>query len=133
MAKVKVGCKLPHGLTMELGLNIDKFSNISKSDNYQRVTLAGTNQNLIQGAPATRVQAPGITLVEENYIDEWLKKNRNLSFVKAGMIYKIANEAEGQAIALDLASQTTGFEPLDPTKAPKDISKDIDAGGGGRA
>lgn len=134
MALIKVGCKLPHGLILELGYRLEKISgNIIKDDTYRRIVLNGTNSNLIQGAPAQRVQAPGITFVDESDFDAWMKKNNALGFVKAGMIYKIASEAEGQAIALDLGSQKTGFEPLDSKAMPKGVSVETDAGGGGSA
>lgn len=120
MANVKVGCKLPHGLTIEMGYTIDKDSNYTRKPSYRRHTLNGTNSNLIKGAPASANQAPGVTLVDESLIVEWLKHNAGLGFVKNGMVYIIKNDAEGAAIALDQAKMTTGFEPLDPTKAPKD-------------
>lgn len=122
MTMVKVGCKLPHGLICELGIKLDGF-NVIRTSVYKRVTLNGTNTNLIKGAPASVNQAPGITMVDEEFITTWLKDNKNLGFVKAKMIYIIANDAEGAAIAIDQGKLKTGFEPLDPSKAPKDIAK----------
>lgn len=120
MANVKVGCKLPHGLTLELGYSIDKDSNVTRVQEYRRYTLNGTNSNLIKGAPASRESTPGITLVDETFMKAWLEKNKGLGFVKAGYVYIIKNDAEGEAIKLDQKKMLTGFEPLDPTKVPKD-------------
>jgi hypothetical protein len=123
MANVKVGCKLPHGLTIEMGYTIDKDSNYTRKSAYRRATLNGTNSNLVKGAFATANQAPGVTLVDESLIVEWLKQNAGIGFVKAGMVYIIKNDAEGAAISLDLSKMKTGFEPLDPSKLPKDLEK----------
>jgi hypothetical protein len=121
MSTVKVGCTLPHGLIAELGYKIDpKTAQVTRQSTYQRVRLNGTNSNLIKGAAATAQQAPGITIVDEGFITEWLKANKNLGFVKGKMIYIIASDAEGAAIAIDKKSQKTGFEPLDPSKVPVD-------------
>lgn len=120
MANVKVGCKLPHGLTLEMGFHIDRDSNVTREEGYRRYTLNGTNSNLVKGAPASRETLPGITLVDEAFMKAWLEKNKGLGFVKAGYVYIIKNDAEGEAIKLDQKKMTTGFEPLDPTKAPKD-------------
>lgn len=123
MALVKVGCKLPHGLVIELGYTIGdgkgKGIDIVKGDNYRAVRLNGTNSNLVAGAAATAHQAPGITMVEEAVIKEWLERNKKLGFVKTQMIYIIANDAEGAAIAIDQSKMKTGFEPLTKKDEPK--------------
>lgn len=137
MAKVKVGCKLPHGIILELGYTVDKDSNLTYGETYTRVRLNGTNSNLVKGGLATREQPPGITLVEESVIGPWLEKNKRLGFVKSKLIYLIKNDAEGAAIAIDQSRMKTGFEPLKQSDVPLDsdgkpmIEKDPEAGSKG--
>lgn len=126
MALVKVGCKLPHGINCEMGYSVVRKDNgkeitdYSKSDAYRSVVLNGQNSNLIAGAPATRNQRPGYTMVDEEFIKAWLKKNEKLGFVKAGMIWIVAaDDASAKAQEIDSASKKTGFEPLSAKDVPK--------------
>lgn len=123
MAKVKVGCLLQHGIVCERGIVIDDRGNVSRDSTYESVTLAGCNQHLAPGALATPNKQPGVTLVEEEFITDWLKRNAGLGFVKAGLVYIIRNEAEGKAIALDKSKLKTGFEPLDQNALPKALER----------
>ncbi len=102
-ATVTVGCKLPHGLHMDLG---DK-----------RVTINGTNSAAIIGGH-------GITEgVDADFFDAWMKKNKDLPFVQRGLIFASEKKADIKAQAVEKKDVKTGLERLDPKKAPKGIKK----------
>lgn len=98
---VTVGCKLPHGLIMELG--------------EKKITINGLNTSKIIGGH-------GITEnVDKAFFDAWMEKNKELSFVKGGFLFAHTKPVNTEAEAKDRAKNETGLEPLDPAKAPKGI------------
>lgn len=125
MPMVKVGCKLPHGVMCEMGVTVTRkesgkeITDVSYAENYVKVKLNGQNSNLVKGELAQRNIRPGYTMVDEEFIRAWLKKNEKLGFVKGGMIWIIKDEASGKAQELDSVKLKTGFEPLDAKDAPK--------------
>lgn len=77
--KVMVGCKLPHGLVLEVGL--DPKLGIP-SDKYRNAVLQGT-----LGARAGAKF--GSTLVPRDLWDAWLKKNAKLRYVVDKSVFVI--------------------------------------------
>jgi hypothetical protein len=108
-ASVHVGCKLPHGLVLELGKKGD--------DNYKVVTLKGANDSRIIGGY-------GITEVSKDFWEGWMKKTGcRLVPVKKGLIFVEGDLDRAQAHALDHASLKTGLEQIDTAKLPKGLAK----------
>lgn len=133
MSTHKVLCKLPHGVKIEMGLELDhEAGTFRRLPNYRALTLKGTNSNLVAlsskiGAVAERNIAPGVTDVtddELSFVEAWLAKNAKLSFVKAGTI-TIQKSADVKAASADLRKMDLGFEPLDPSQMPHGIEKAI--------
>ena len=87
-----VCCKLPHGITLELG---DK-----------KVTLNGVNRALVIGA------THGSTEVSNEFWEAWVAKNKEFPPYKSGAIFAGKNQSEAAAVAKDLAEVTTGLEPM---------------------
>lgn len=87
-----VCCKLPHGITLELG---DK-----------RVTLAGVNKALVIGA------THGTTEVNEEFWGAWVAQNKDFPPYKSGAIFAGKSQREAEAVAKDLVDVTTGLEPM---------------------
>ena len=101
--KVSVGCKLPHGLILEMG--------------DERVTVKGANDSTLIGGH-------GITEgVDKDFFDAWLDKNKGLDFVKKGLIFASEKATSVNAEAKEKQDETTGFEGLDPDALPKDLAK----------
>jgi hypothetical protein len=106
---VVVGCKLPNGLILEIGK--------PGEDKYARIQLRGANSSRVIGGC-------GLTDVPRDFITAWLKKNNKLSFVQQRLIFVGNDAAEASAVAVDRATQRTGFEPLNPKDAPKGVDVD---------
>jgi hypothetical protein len=99
---VTVGCKLPNGLICELGKPGD--------ENYTSVRLNGANSARVVGGY-------GITPhVSASFWNAWMKKNKGLSFVRAGLVFSHTDEASAADHAKDNAERRSGLEALDPMK-----------------
>ncbi len=117
-ATVVIGCKLPNGIILEVGK--------PGEENYQRVQLNGANRSQIAGGA-------GFTTISADFWAAWhdqphvakpKRKNRTLSFMRQGLIWAAPNVEEANAQAMDRIAQRTGFERLDPKKAPKGVEID---------
>lgn len=69
MVRVKIGCKLPHGPTIEVGEPGD--------DDYRYYQLDGCAG-----------KAPGFTLVPKDVWDIWKRANAKLRYVMDGSIFE---------------------------------------------
>ncbi len=100
---VVVGCKLPHGLHLDL--------------NGKRVTLAGLNSTEIIGGH-------GITHgVDKDFFDNWMVLNASHPAVKNEFIFAHEQAASVAAKANDHKKELTGFEGIDPNKPGKNIER----------
>lgn len=102
---VTVGCKLPHGLVLQL------------PNSKVRVTLNGANSNTIVGLDG-KVQRGtcGFTQVDEGFVNAWLKLYASTTMVSKGLVFVQKNQKDAQAKAAEVNDQKTGFEPVDPEK-----------------
>lgn len=105
MSQVTVGCKLPHGLVLEL-------PNVK-----HKVTLKGANSNTIVGLDG-KVQRGtcGFTQVDEQFIGQWLKLYKGTTMVQKELIFVQKTQKDAQAQATEQKDQKTGFEPVNPEK-----------------
>lgn len=75
MAKVKVYCNLPQGVTLELGT--------PGKDDYQYVQLLGT----VKAGPSAKTipnrkgEKFGLTIIDSDFWNSWLAKNSKLRYV----------------------------------------------------
>ena len=113
MPTVTVGCKLPHGLVLEI-------VEVGKSDGKEmlnpapvgkRVTLAGAN-SLHTGILMPATLQIAYTAVDADFWAAWLKKNSDLAFVKNGMVFAAEKPADAQAMGREHAKEKSGFEGL---------------------
>lgn len=97
---VSVGCKLPHGLHLDLKGN----------DGNIRVSLVGANASRIVGGY-------GITEnVSAEFMAQWLKKNAKHPAVVDSSIFIHSDARSTEAMAKERQSVVTGLEPIDPLK-----------------
>lgn len=80
MANITIGCKNPHGLVLELGVNVRTQM---PTDKYQCVVLNGKLKT--GSAKATF----GVTTVDEDFWKAWLKKNAKLRYVLDGSVFQV--------------------------------------------
>ena len=109
MSTVTVGCKLPHGLVLELA-------------NGSEIALNGTNVN----AKGRDFYVPpaeyGETEVDAALFEQWLKDHKDAPYVKNGFVFAAAKPADLKAKAKDGAKKT-GLEPMSQTAPGIDKSE----------
>lgn len=106
MATVTVGCKLPHGIHMDL--------------DGKRVTLNGSNSSNVIGGH-------GITEnVDKEFFDKWVAQRKDSPMVKNGLVFAHERSGNAQAEAKEKAKTKTGFEGLDQDKPAPGITVDKD-------
>lgn len=119
MAKVFVGCKLPNGLVMEL-IRLPEMKNsiipVGRTEDDTVVELNGANSAMIARVnPADA--AYGVTEVDEAFAKRWFEVNKNLKFVKEGLVFMVGTEAAFKGESRDRRGERTGMEPLNPEGA----------------
>ena len=98
MAKiVVVGCKLPHGITIEHPM-----------DPTKTVELKGNNKSLIVGAEYATTE------VDADFFEQWAAVNKEFPAVKSGAIFVAKSSADVAAMAAEFKDRKTGFEAMDP-------------------
>lgn len=134
MASVKIGCKLPHGIWLEIIDCDPAMRNVSPQG--PRVFIRGANDSSVY-VRGTNPSSPVIawTHIDKAFWDKWLATadNKNFEFIKSGALFVAdENPKEAQARAKDHATVKTGFEPLDvgadgkfnDPRMPKSIAAD---------
>lgn len=110
---VFVGCKLPHGLYLDLR---DEQGNIiarHKLPGCSNFTLPNPNRKFM-GAPT--VHGDTLTEIPGAHWEAWLKKNKNHPAIRSGAIYAAANQADATARAKEHQGDNVGFDRLNPEK-----------------
>lgn len=92
---VVVGCKLPHGITIEHPMDPSK-----------KVELEGKNKALIVGADYATNEVDG------DFWEQWAAVNKEFPAVKSGAIFVAKSLTEAAAIAEEFKERPTGFEPM---------------------
>jgi hypothetical protein len=100
---VTVACKLPHGLQMRLK---DKV-----------ITLRGAN------APDA-ISGFGLTIVPEDFWNEWSKQYRALEPLAKNLIFAYQKGGDARAAAKEKADMKTGLEQLDPNSIVAGVKPD---------
>jgi hypothetical protein len=138
MDLITIGCKLPHGIWLEVGIeHVEGVWGASiRGPKYARVLLNGTHAEFQKKAPtiqpvATLNPEPGLTQIPKQVWDDWIapptKSSRGgMGYAhparKNNLIFVVPDEkAEATAVLQAVESLRTGFEPIDPNNLPKDI------------
>lgn len=119
---VIVGCKLKHGIWLEVGY--DPVTGI-RGEKYQRVKINGANQMLKPGDLHTADGVGLTTGVSKDLWDEWLKTHRNLPYVVNGLLFASPEMKSAKAEATEIETEKTGMEPLRPTDDKRIKEKDV--------
>lgn len=132
-ATVTVACKLPHGLLLEV-VNPSVFDNIHPQNGVvarppgERVRINGCARPV--GVPLSEDAAQvvgGFALtpgVPAAFWEAWLSQNKEVPFVKAGLIF--AHDKAGSVVseAKEKKAARSGFEGMDPDKPAPGIVRD---------
>lgn len=125
---VFVACKLPHGLWLEIledppqppaGHSIHQLANFRMSARRvgEPIKLNGSKTMMPGGPHARFAVAQGqhlyaITRVPKDFWERWFKANRDLEFVKRGLVFALEDKNDAIAKAKEGATVTTGIEAV---------------------
>lgn len=99
---VTIGCKLPHGLHMDVG--------------DQRVTINGLNTTEIVGGH-------GLTFgVPKALWEQWKRDHKDAEFVKRGLVFAQGKTDSAIAEAKEKKDNRSGFEGIDPNNPGKGVN-----------
>ena len=120
-----IGCKLPHGLVMELPPNPNKDDFMKPRAHGHRVTLNGAASLYNQRQKkAVSTFEYALTPVEKSFAEEWFKRNSDRDFIKNGFVFIADKQDRAEGIAKERRDLATGLEPLNgdtsSTGAPVD-------------
>jgi len=96
---VTVGCKLAHGIHMDLH---------PKGQPRKRFTLKGNNSARVIGGFGITENVP------KDHFDEWLRIHKNLPAVVDGLIFAMSQTASVEAKAREMAELRHGAERINP-------------------
>lgn len=132
MPNVVVACKLPAGLVMEIvepGKDDQGKVGTLPAPVGRRVTLNGANsvprrRNALGEYPMMTVYPYGLTVVDQSFWEEWLKRHKDFPFIKDGLVFVAPNQDKAIAMAKErVQSVSTGLEPLKPSQDGKSGDK----------
>lgn len=108
-----VGCKLPHGLKLEL----------FKEDGTvaEAYTINGNNASRIVGGYGLTGGIP------RDFMDEWLKRNEKHAAVRNQSIFIHTDTKSAEAAAKERREVRTGIEAIDPVANAKQHKLDVDS------
>lgn len=133
METVTIGCRLPNGLTLEVGYKVSHersggapFARYVKGKDYATFTLKGTNQHLIirgpdgrpfATAPNQRNREPFINEnVPKDLWDRWVKEHQDSPLLASGQLFVVPKNDPNTVKAAGLDARAKGsaiFEPLE--------------------
>lgn len=97
-ATVFVGCKLPHGIRLEISANPFNF-----------VDINGLNRATIIGAEYATTE------VDAEFWVQWLAENKDFPVLTAGALFAANDLSSLAAKAREVSKEITGFEPMPQT------------------
>ena len=127
---VYVGCKLPHGLTLELFhddvATREAAQKAAETGNFStrlvplpkaKVTLKGANavrtDYSVRGL--SQPQFPfAVTEVSLDFWEQWLERHRDHPAITNGFIFIVDRERDAKAAAREREPEKTGLEPMRP-------------------
>jgi hypothetical protein len=123
MAEVLIGCKLPNGIILELmplPPTVVKDQQLYPAPAGKRVELKGANSLRTHRRQVSMAVHPyAVTRVDKAFWDEWFERNKELEFIRKGLVFVAQTERDFNAIAKENAAKTTGMEALNPEKDPR--------------
>lgn len=134
---VMIGCRLPHGLKLEVGYKTTRkgsdgkvFMNYERLENYATHVLKGTNEH-VQASRAAGILLPAVGVpqpfinknVPKDLWTQWIKEQGGLRcwYLKSGNLFVVPNaeEASAQAMVIDLTTTQAPLAPMNISLDPK--------------
>jgi hypothetical protein len=108
---VRIGCKLPNGLILEI---LEAGPGMFPAPMGKRVFLKGSNSTLTAKGENPLIARFAFTDVDADFWEAWMKKNKDMPFVKNGSVFMEESAKDAKAAAKERKDVPTGLEPLEP-------------------
>lgn len=135
MEFVTIGCRLPSGYVLEVGLQTTVrgergglIPRVMRTDKYERFVLRGTHEHNREMrkrkilVPAQRNPEPYINRVPKALWEQWLKDHPKAWVVTSGHVFEVKDggkQENVQAAIVDSMGRPAILQPMDPTKPVK--------------
>lgn len=125
---VLVGCRLPQGYVIEVGLATTmKQGNgtipfVQKGEDYERFEIIGTNANYRRTRlrlPASLNAEPHVNKVPAKIWERWKKDHLRSWVLQSQNLFEIPDAASIEAAKLDAQAAPAVLQPIDPSKPLK--------------
>lgn len=128
METIEIGCRLPAGYTLEIGLqttiqaNNRPVTQVQRKPDYRRVVLKGTHSHTASmrkqkiQIPSIQAPQPAFTTVEVAFWERWKKEHVGNNVLRNGNIFEVKNAGDKSAIVLDVMARPQVLAPIDPDK-----------------
>jgi hypothetical protein len=129
---ITIGCKLPHGMKIEVGIEHipGVWGSVSKGPNYACAVLNGWYSEHQKNHPNIQPIAmldpePGRTQIPKDLWLVWCDgMGKHHPARNNGLLFVVPDDKAGAKSALrDVEGRKTGFEPVDPNKLPEQIEE----------
>ena len=111
---VVVGCKLPHGILLQLDKLIETKGTDGKTVETKAIRIG--DKYTLNGANSSKVIGGyGITRnIPADFFEEWMKQNADFQPVKAGLIFRQDSLDKAEDQAEEQTAVKSGLEGIDP-------------------
>lgn len=125
---IEIGCRLPAGYTLEIGLQVTVQANgrpmtqLARNDDYQRLYLRGTHSHTASmrrqkiQVPSIQAPEPAYTTVPVAFWERWKKEHPRAAILKSGQLFEVKDAKDKAAIQLDVMARPQPLAPIDPEK-----------------
>ena len=120
---VWVGCKLPHGMRLQLFSRPVERENLNSPLSFQpppvksEIVLKGANSLVndysIRGLSPLRHEF-ALTAVPKDFWDAWIAEHADHDALRNGFIFVVDRERDVKGAAAERVDERTGLEPLNP-------------------
>jgi hypothetical protein len=126
--QIKIGCRLPAGYVLEVGLQVTAQANgrpitqVNRSDSYQRVYLKGTHSHTVDmrrkkiQIPSIGKPEPAYTMVDVAFWERWKKEHPRAGLLRNQDIFEVKDAKDTAAIQLDVMARKQILAPIDPNE-----------------
>lgn len=121
---VYVGCRLPHGLLLQLTKAYEQKENVLGGGVRtftihrrvgEKIKLNGIALGKGERPRFTLANGAAITKVPADFWAQWLEQNADSDVVKNQLVFAQSSEDSTRANARELKKEKTGFEPINPS------------------
>jgi hypothetical protein len=115
MAIVLIGCKLPHGLYLDLKDKAGNIKSRAKLLGNANFTLPNPDRKF-KGVNTESTFGDTINEVDKDLWDAWIKIHAEHPAILSGAVYMAAKRDDALARAKEHQHENVGFDKLDPKK-----------------